>query len=89
MSAAVVPGHFILAQAEKSSCVVIEDVPLLLQGEKVCGFDCVDGQFDGIRPHHLIRAEQDALPETGFNNPAQVAVKFRPGQAQLITDTST
>ena len=52
---------FFFARAQKAGGVVVENVALLLRGQKRRVFDAFDRRFDQARPDHLIRAEHHAL----------------------------
>src|SRR6185436_13091580 len=51
-------------QTQKSDGVVVEDIPFLFLGQKLCRFDPFDRRSDRLGPYHLIRAEHDPLPKT-------------------------
>src|SRR5690606_6688501 len=53
----------LLAEAQESRGVRVEDVVLLLRGEEVGRIDAFDREADGAGPRHLIRTEHDALPQ--------------------------
>ena len=41
-------------QTEKSRSIVVQDVALLIGGQKWSGIDVLYRDFDGFGPHHLI-----------------------------------
>ncbi len=58
-------GDLVRGQPQEAGRVLVEDVRLLLRGEKLYRLERVHGAPDGLRPHHLVRAEHDPLAQAG------------------------
>jgi hypothetical protein len=67
LRAPLVQERYWLAQTEKASGVVVEDVALLLLAQKRC--------LDQSRPDHLVRPEHDSLSKAGVDELLELTVK--------------
>ena len=60
-SAAVVGSDLRIGQAQESSCVVVEDIGSLFNGEKISRLNSVNHNWNNLGPNHLIRPKHYAL----------------------------
>lgn len=68
--------NFRFAQSEKASRIVIENVALLLFGQKRRAVNALNGHFDRLRPNHLVAAEHNTFAITAG---ADATVKLAQG----------
>src|SRR5688500_9768181 len=64
-------------EPEEADGIVEEDVVLLLLAQERRRLDTVHRLADGVHPDHLVRSEQDPLPEARIHQPLQVAMELR------------
>jgi hypothetical protein len=56
----VTPVDLRFGEAKERSCIVVKDVALLFLAKEWRGGDAFDGDFDDLRPNHLVAAEMPA-----------------------------
>ncbi len=70
----------VIAEPEKTSCIVVQYVPLLCRGKEVRAFNTLDRCVDRVGPHHLIRSKHDPIAEARIDQPFEVGVKLCAGK---------
>ena len=78
------PLDLLLAEAEKASRVVVEDIALLFGAQEGRLLDRLDGYLDGSRPGHLVGAPHDSLFEPGIDQPLELGIEMLPRKVPII-----
>ncbi len=78
------PLDFFLAEAEKASRIVVEDIALLFGAQEGCLLDRLNGYLDGSRPGHLVGTPHDSLFEPGIDQPLELGIEILPGQVPIV-----